>query len=133
MTEMTIIRDWQFYFRKSDGLDNMYNAISSFAPFWNEFDQPLFITNEKFIIGGKIAGKEVAFTPKVVSIERMNHKFDNSTAHDLMRATTTSEREFFFYSNEHTPEMFAAMNDMLQFHKLLKPSDLLIHSLTRDK
>lgn len=126
MTDMTILRDWQFYFRKSDGLDNMYNAISSFALFWNEFDRPLFITDEKFVIGGKIAGKEMAYTPKIISIERIDHKFSNSVAHDLMRAVTASGKEFFFYSDQHTSEMYAAINDMLTFHELHKPSDLLI-------
>ena len=122
MTNMTVLSDWQFYFKKSDGMDNMHNAISSFAPFWNEFNLPLFITNDKFIIGGKIPGKDnIFYTQTIVCVERVNHEFRGDVAHDLMRAVTASGEQFFFYSDEHTPEMRAAMGDMLQFHRFVRP------------
>lgn len=127
MTEMNVLSNWQFYFKKSDGLGNMSNALSSFSTFWNEFSLPLLITSDKFIIGGEIPGKDdIFYTPSIICIERVSHEFKGDNAHDLMRAVTASGEQFFFYSDEHTPTMRAAIGDMLQFHQLVRPTDMTI-------
>ena len=133
MTEMTdltgkvVLKNWQLCFRKEDGPVNMHNAISAFADFWNKFDEEVLVVSEKCVISGKIAGNdEIFYTPEVESIIRCRHEFDGDVAHDLMRAYTASGEEFFFYSNEHTPEMCSAIGDMIRYHELLKPYQFYI-------
>ena len=125
MADLKVIKNWQFYFKKEDGLDNMHNAISAFADFWNKFDLELFVSNEKFVIGGKLDGEDF-YSTEVTGVERIYHTFQGDVAHDELRVITESGEEYLFYSDEHTPEMYAAINDMLSFHELLTPTDLLI-------
>ncbi|MBR3263834.1 hypothetical protein IKF94_01195 [Candidatus Saccharibacteria bacterium] len=118
---MVRITNWQLYFRKEDGLANRFNAVSAFAYFWDTFSEPLLVVQEKFIIGGTLVGREDKadfYTPHIVCIERLKHEFKGDLAHDLMRAVTAYDDEFYFYSDDHTPEMRMMLGDMLTFHEL---------------
>lgn len=116
---MIIIRSWQLYFEEKDGVDNKFNAISTFANFWNQFGSKIVVFSEKFILGG-IADEDgdLRFTGHIAAIERVKHQFKDDLAHDLFRAVTNDGKEYFFYSDEHTPEMRIMIGDMLALHQL---------------
>ncbi len=116
---MIVIKSWQLYFEEKDGIDNKFNVMSTFSNFWNEFSSKIVIFPEKFVIGGIIdPDGELFLTGHITCIQRVKHQFKGDLAHDLFRAVAISGEEYFFYSDEYTPEMRIMIGDMLSFHQL---------------
>ena len=126
MLEMKIITNWQFYFEGKDGIDNKFNAISSFSNFWNIFGEKMLVVSEKFVIGGNLINglddigerENIFFTSRIAAIERVKHQFKGDLSHDLFRAVTDTGEEYYFFSDEHTPEMKIMIGEMLSAHQL---------------
>ena len=117
--KMIIVKSWQLYFEERDGVDNKFNAISTFANFWDNFSSKIVIFPEKFVIGGITDDDgDLFFSSHIACIQRVKHQFKGDLAHDLFRAVANDGEEFFFYSDEHTPEMRIMIGDMLAFHQL---------------
>lgn len=117
----SLMRDWQFYFKKADGTSNRSNVIRAFTSFWgDEPEKQQLVLPGKCVLGGKIFrregfhdGEEI-FTPTVKTVERITKKYDkNGITHDLMCITTVSGSKYYIYADGYSARMGMMIGDMI--------------------
>lgn len=119
-----IIKEWELYFRKTDGYDNRTTVAKAFTNFWEKSNTDKLEIPGKCILGGKVFGRkgfnngDEIFTSYIESIERIECGNHNGIPHNLMCATTISGSKYYFYSDDHNAYMFLMLGDMIHTGKL---------------
>ena len=124
MANIPIIKKWEIYFNRMDGLENRKNVAVAFTEYWNGHSFNLFEIPGKCMLGGKVYGREgfidgnEIFTSFIRSIRRIETGFRNGIPHDLMLATTYSGSLYHIYSDDYNAYMALMLGDITHTGRL---------------
>ena len=110
MVKMPLIKGYELYFRKEDGLENRLAIIATFARFWQDSSIDEIEIAGRCMLGGLVFGHDhfddwsEILTSSIKTIRRVERGekrvklIGMRIGRDLMCATTKSGNEYFFYS-----------------------------------
>ena len=111
------LEKWVLLFRAEDGYTNKEQIARNFQAFWSSRDQKYEVLGT-CLLGGNIigaynirAGQEIK-TSSIKYFERVEQDTICGSPHDLIRATTKSGHEYYFYSDEYHPIMGMMFGDI---------------------
>ena len=119
MAQIPVIRQWELYFDKIDGLENREKVATGFAKYWNEHSLTLFNVPGTCMLGGKIYDREgfldgsEIFTSTIRSFRRIETGYKNGAPHDLILTTTRTGNLYYYYSDEHNTYMALMLEDLI--------------------
>ena len=124
MDHYPIMKEWELYFDKKDGLGNRETVAKAFYDFWKEPTAKQLIMPGRCGIGGNVfnhhtySDNEMILSSRVISIDSIKRSDYYGIPHDLMCANTATGSKYYFYSNEYNTFMFIMIGDLVRLGHL---------------